>query len=179
MATMDSLHFFVDTCHYGAVSMLATHKGIQSIDLADTVAELQKQVESQGVAFCKSTSTKQAEWWEMLQTYIENPLLPLNVPLDLKGTKFQLEAYVALQRLEPGQTVTYTELAVSMQRPTGARALAGACACNPVALAVPCHRVTGKNGRLTGYRWGLSRKSAILHHEASLTGQLHRTLFDE
>ena len=178
MATMDSLHFFVDTCRYGAVSMLATHKGIQSIDLADTVAELQKQVESQGVAFCKSTSTKQAEWWEMLQTYIENPLLPLNVPLDLKGTKFQLEAYVALQRLEPGQTVTYTELAVSMQRPTGARALAGACACNPVALAVPCHRVTGKNGRLTGYRWGLSRKSAILHHEASLTGQF-RTHFQD
>ncbi len=159
--------------------MQATHKGIQSIDLADTVAELQKQVESQGVAFSKPTSTKQSEWWQMLQTYIENPILPLNAPLDLKGTKFQLEAYVALQHLEPGRTVTYTELAVSMQRTTGARALAGACACNPVALAVPCHRVTGKNGRLTGYRWGLSRKAAILRHEAALTGQLPLSLFDE
>ena len=179
MATMDSLHFFVDMCRYGAVSMLATHKGIHSIDLADTVAELQKQIETQGVAPCKLESTNQADWWEELLTYIENPLLPLNAPLDLKGTKFQLEAYVALQRLEPGQTVTYTELAVSMQRPTGARALAGACACNPVALAVPCHRVTGKNGRLTGYRWGLSRKAAILRHESALTGQLPQTLFDE
>ncbi len=176
---MDSLHFFVDTCRYGAVSMQATHKGIQSIDLADTVAELQKQVESQEVAYSKPTSTKQSEWWEILQTYIENPLLPLNVPLVLKGTKFQLEAYARLQRIEPGCTVTYTELAVSMQRAFGARALAGACARNPVALAVPCHRVTGRNGKLTGFRWGLSRKAAILRHEASLTGQLPRTLFDK
>ena len=58
-----------------------------------------------------------------------------------------------------------------MQRATGARALAGACARNPVALAVPCHRVTGRNGKLTGFRWGLSRKAAILYHEASLTGE--------
>ncbi len=178
MATISSLHFFVDTCRYGAVSMQATNKGIQSIVLADTVAELQRQVESQGVAFSKPTSTKQSEWWEMLQTYIENPILPLNAPLDLKGTKFQLEAYAALQRIEPGRTVTYTELAVSMHRATGARAVAGACARNPVALAVPCHRVTDRNGKLTGYRWGLFRKAAILHHEAALTGLLPQTLFD-
>ena len=176
---MDSLHFFVDTCRYGAVSMLAAHKGIQSIDLADTVAELQKQVEMQGVALCKLESTKQADWWEELQAHIENPLLTLNAPLDLKGTKFQFEAYAALQRIEPGCTVTYTDLAVSMQRATGARALAGACARNPVALAVPCHRVTGRNGKLTGFRWGLSRKAAILRHEAALTGLLPQTLFDE
>ncbi len=176
---MDSWHFFIDKCRYGAVSMLATNKGIQSVELGDTVAELQKQVETQDKALCKSQSTKQADWWEMLQTYIENPLLPLKAPLDLKGTKFQLKAFAALQRIEPGCTVTYTELAVSMQRATGARALAGACARNPVALAVPCHRVTGRNGKLTGFRWGLSRKAAILYHEASLTGRLPRTLFDE
>ena len=74
---MDSLHFFVDTCRYGAVSMLATHKGIRSIDLADTVAELQKQIETQGVALCKLKSTKQADWWEeVANLHRESALCP-------------------------------------------------------------------------------------------------------
>ena len=91
-------------------------------------------------------------------------VLPL-VPLDLRGTPFQLRVWDALRRIPRGRTTTYGLLAEKLGDPDAVRAVAGACARNPIAALVPCHRVIAKNGRLHGYRWGLDRKHALLARE--------------
>ena len=86
-------------------------------------------------------------------------------PLDIRATAFQRRVWEALRRIPRGETRTYTEVAEELGQPTAARAVASACGANPVALAIPCHRVVGRKGALTGYRWGLERKEAILSAE--------------
>jgi len=91
-----------------------------------------------------------------------------DVPLDLRGTALELRVWSALRRIPPGETRTYSEIAEAIgASPSSARAVARACAKNPVALVVPCHRVIGKDGDLRGYRWGIARKKRILTSEAS------------
>ena len=92
---------------------------------------------------------------------------PLNIPLDLRGTAFQQMVWKELQRIPSGQTRSYTEVAKIIGRPKAVRAVANACARNPLALVVPCHRVVQKNGSLAGYRWGVKRKAALLDREHS------------
>ena len=91
-----------------------------------------------------------------------------NIPLDLQGTAFQVSVWEALRAIEPGSTVTYGELAEAIGRPTAHRAVAGACAANPAALVVPCHRAVRADGSVGGYRWGPERKSALLAAEAEV-----------
>jgi AraC family transcriptional regulator of adaptative response/methylated-DNA-[protein]-cysteine methyltransferase len=91
----------------------------------------------------------------------------LNIPLDLRGTAFQQMVWKELRRIPAGQTRSYTEVAKTIGRPKAVRAVANACASNPVALVVPCHRVVQKNGSLAGYRWGVKRKAALLEKEQS------------
>lgn len=98
--------------------------------------------------------------------YLGDPRAGLVLPLDLQGTAFQKRVWDALQAIPPGQRRTYGALAAALGRPEAVRAVAAACARNPVSLAVPCHRVIGKDGGLTGYRWGLARKRALLEAEA-------------
>jgi len=90
---------------------------------------------------------------------------PHNIPLDLRGTAFQQMVWKELQRIPAGQTRSYTDVAKSIGRPKAVRAVANACASNPVAVVVPCHRVVQKNGSLAGYRWGVERKRALLANE--------------
>ena len=97
--------------------------------------------------------------------YLREPAAGLSLPLDLRGTAFQRRVWDALQRIPPGETRTYGEVAASLGRAEAVRAVARSCAVNPVSLAVPCHRVVGKDGGLTGYRWGLPRKRALLDAE--------------
>jgi AraC family transcriptional regulator of adaptative response/methylated-DNA-[protein]-cysteine methyltransferase len=92
---------------------------------------------------------------------------PLNIPLDLRGTAFQQIVWKELRRIPAGQTRSYTEVAKTIGRPRAVRAVANACASNPVALVVPCHRVVQKNGSLAGYRWGVKRKKTLLEKEHS------------
>ncbi len=101
-------------------------------------------------------------------TALEGPMPEL--ALDLRATAFQAQVWEALRAIPCGETRTYSELASALGRPGAARAVARACAVNPLAIAVPCHRVVGKSGALTGYRWGLERKERLLaaereHHE--------------
>lgn len=85
-----------------------------------------------------------------------------NVPIDARGTGFQRRVWDALRAIPPGEVRTYKEVAGAIGQPRGARAVARACAANPVALFIPCHRVVGADGRLRGYRWGVQRKEALL-----------------
>ena len=98
--------------------------------------------------------------------FIEEPVAALSLPLDLRGTAFQQRVWAALCQIPPGKTRTYAELAAMIGSPAAVRAVARSCATNPVSLAVPCHRVVGRNGDLTGYRWGVPRKRALLEREA-------------
>ena len=97
--------------------------------------------------------------------FLAEPRAALALPLDLRGTAFQRRVWEALQAIPFGQTRTYGEMAVAIGAPKAVRAVARACAQNHVSLAVPCHRVVGKDGDLTGYRWGVPRKRALLAQE--------------
>lgn len=96
---------------------------------------------------------------------IADPSHPAVIPLDLHGTAFQRAVWEALRTIPPGSTVTYAELAATMGRAEAARAVGAACGANPAAVLVPCHRVLGRSGALTGYRWGLERKRWLLERE--------------
>ncbi|HZU10881.1 MAG TPA: methylated-DNA--[protein]-cysteine S-methyltransferase, partial [Pseudacidobacterium sp.] len=89
----------------------------------------------------------------------------LELPLDVRATAFQRRVWEALRRIPRGQTRTYSQIAKEIGQPTAVRAVARACATNPVAVVVPCHRVIGSDGTLTGYRWGLERKKKLLELE--------------
>jgi AraC family transcriptional regulator of adaptative response/methylated-DNA-[protein]-cysteine methyltransferase len=102
---------------------------------------------------------------DQVLAFLKEPAAALSLPLDLRGTAFQQRVWAALQQIPPGQTRTYGELAVMIGAPRAVRAVARSCATNPVSLAVPCHRVVGKTGDLTGYRWGVPRKQALLAQE--------------
>jgi AraC family transcriptional regulator of adaptative response/methylated-DNA-[protein]-cysteine methyltransferase len=97
--------------------------------------------------------------------FMEEPRAALDLPLDLRGTAFQLRVWQALQKIPPGTTQSYAAVAAAMGAPRAVRAVARSCAVNPVSLAVPCHRVVGSSGDLTGYRWGIPCKKALLARE--------------
>jgi AraC family transcriptional regulator of adaptative response/methylated-DNA-[protein]-cysteine methyltransferase len=99
--------------------------------------------------------------------FVEAPRIGLTLPLDVRGTAFQQRVWAALRAIPAGVTVSYAELAARVGVPTGARAVAGACAANPVAVAIPCHRVVRNDGALSGYRWGVERKRILLDREAA------------
>ena len=99
--------------------------------------------------------------------YLHEPAAGLALPLDLRGTAFQQRVWAALCRIPPGETRSYAAVAAMIDAPRAVRAVARSCATNPVSLAVPCHRVVGSDGSLTGYRWGVPRKRALLVAEAA------------
>jgi len=98
--------------------------------------------------------------------FLDEPRAALALPLDLRGTAFQRRVWEALQRIPLGETRSYAEVAAAIDAPRAVRAVARSCATNPVSLAVPCHRVVGSGGALTGYRWGVGRKRELLAREA-------------
>jgi len=102
----------------------------------------------------------------VLNQMTEHPAA-LDLPLDVRATAFQKRVWTALQQIPRGETRSYGEIAESMGQPSAARAVARACSQNPVAVVIPCHRVVGKSGRLTGYRWGLQRKQDLLALESN------------
>jgi AraC family transcriptional regulator of adaptative response/methylated-DNA-[protein]-cysteine methyltransferase len=98
--------------------------------------------------------------------FIEAPEIGLDLPLDVRGTAFQQRVWAALREIPAGTTVTYTDVAKAIGAPRAVRAVAGACAANSLAVAIPCHRVIKNDGALSGYRWGIDRKRALLDREA-------------
>src|SRR5690606_15007615 len=100
-----------------------------------------------------------------LAAYLNGRLQQFTIPLDIKGTPFQLAVWDLLQQIPYGELVTYGEIATQLKKPTAARAVGAAVGANPVPPVIPCHRVVGKSGRLTGYRGGLDVKAALLRLE--------------
>ena len=106
------------------------------------------------------------QWVVQVIGFVETPKLGLDLPLDIRGTAFQQRVWQALRDIPPGTTASYSEIARRIGAPQAVRAVAGACAANALAVAIPCHRVVRNDGALSGYRWGVSRKRALLKKEA-------------
>ncbi len=100
--------------------------------------------------------------------FVEAPRIGLDLPLDIRGTAFQQRVWQALRDIPSGETASYAEIAERIGAPTATRAVATACAANRIAVAIPCHRVVRSDGSLSGYRWGVERKRALLDQEAAV-----------
>ena len=107
------------------------------------------------------------QWMAQVVGFVEMPKLGLDLPLDVRGTAFQQRVWQALRDIPVGQTASYTDIAQRIGAPQAVRAVAGACAANALAVAIPCHRVVRTDGSLSGYRWGVERKRALLAREAT------------
>ena len=155
----------------GRLLIAATSKGLCGLMWGDRDPEL---LEALAGRFRRQTLRRGLEapqqWFEPVNRFLEGEPVDLSFPLDPGGTPFQRSVWARIQAIPLGQTLSYGSLATALGNPGGARAVAGACAANPVALVIPCHRVIGSNGGMGGYRWGLQRKRRLLSLEESMAG---------
>jgi len=164
----ETIHFKLGECSLGWILVAATGIGVRAIALGDCPDELQKEFQTQ---FSNATLVKDDDlkhYVAQVVGLVESPSTQVTLPLDVRGTAFQMKVWKALQQTQPGQTLTYSELAQRIGSPDGARAVASACAQNNIALAIPCHRVVRADKSASGYRWGLDRKQTLLAREAKL-----------
>jgi AraC family transcriptional regulator of adaptative response/methylated-DNA-[protein]-cysteine methyltransferase len=149
------------------VLVAATGKGICRIafggDAATLVDDLHRDFVNAGL---RCDPARLAPFVEQIDAYLRGTRQYVELPLDIAATTFQQRVWDALRRIPYGQTRSYTDIAAALGAPRAVRAVAGACASNPVALVIPCHRVVQKGGGLAGYRWGLPLKAALLDAEA-------------
>lgn len=168
-----SIRYATAVCWLGIVLVAASDHGVCTILLGDGAATLEQDLARR---FPRATLVPAdrafAETIKAVVAHIEAPASGLQLPLDLRGSAFQHRVWQALTRIPPGQTRSYGALASELGVPGAARAVARACAQNPLAVVVPCHRVIGTDGAITGYRWGVERKRALLMREgAAPTGK--------
>lgn len=164
------IRFAVGQCSLGAVLVAASQRGVCAILLGDEADALVRDLQDRfPAAELMGADAGFEQWVAQVIGLIEAPQLGLKLPLDIRGTAFQQRVWQALRAIPPGQTVSYSELAERIGAPKAVRAVAGACAANALAVAIPCHRVVRSDGSLSGYRWGIERKSALLARESALT----------
>jgi len=161
-----TIRFATADSDLGPVVVAATDRGICSIELTDASEDGLQRVRSRfPAATLEEDSSQLGSWLQAIVRFIEVPTRGLELPLDIQGTAFQRRVWKALLEIPTGSIATYGEVARSMGEPTAARAVANACGANPVALAVPCHRVVRGDGSPGGYRWGAKRKQLLLERE--------------
>ena len=161
-----SLTYSVTDSPLGRLLVAATDRGVSAVYLGDADGPLESALrEEYPAAERRRDDTHLAPTVQAILEHLEGRLPRLDLPVDVKATAFQWKVWQALRAIPPGETRSYGEIAKAVGRPTGARAVARACATNPVSLVIPCHRVVGGDGRLTGYRWGVERKRALLARE--------------
>lgn len=162
-----TIHFAVGQCSLGAILVAASERGVCAILLGDEPEALVHELQDR---FAAATLVGAQAGFEQVVAkvvgLVEAPRLGLDLPLDIRGTAFQQRVWRALMAIPPGQTASYSEIAQRMGAPQAVRAVAGACAANALAVAIPCHRVVRQDGALSGYRWGVERKQALLAREA-------------
>jgi AraC family transcriptional regulator, regulatory protein of adaptative response / methylated-DNA-[protein]-cysteine methyltransferase len=165
--TATEIRFAVGQCSLGAILVAASPRGICAISLGDDPEALVRDVQDRfPQATLIGADPAFEDWIARVVGFVEAPKLGLDLPLDLRGTVFQQRVWQALQQIPTGETVSYTELARRIGAPAAFRAVASACAANVLAVAIPCHRVVRQDGSLSGYRWGVARKKALIEREA-------------
>jgi AraC family transcriptional regulator of adaptative response/methylated-DNA-[protein]-cysteine methyltransferase len=162
-----AIRFAIGACDLGAILVAATDKGICAILLGDDPEALARDLQDRFPrAELLGAEADFEQTVARVVALVEAPEIGLDLPLDVRGTAFQQRVWQALREIPAGRTVSYAELAELVGAPRGARAVAGACAANALAVAIPCHRVVRNDGSLSGYRWGVERKQALLEREA-------------
>jgi len=166
--TNASIRFAVGDCSLGAILVAMSERGVCAILLGDDPDTLLRDLQDRfpqarliggDAAFETVVAT--------VVGFVEAPGIGLDLPLDLRGTAFQRRVWQALQAIPAGTTASYAEIAARIGAPKAVRAVAGACAANTLAVAIPCHRVVRSDGALSGYRWGIARKRALIDREES------------
>jgi AraC family transcriptional regulator of adaptative response/methylated-DNA-[protein]-cysteine methyltransferase len=161
------IFFAVGECSLGSILVATSRKGVCAILLGSDPARLVSDLQDQ---FPKANLIGNEKRYEALVAkvvgFVEQPRLGFDLPLDIRGTAFQQRVRKALQEIPVGETASYATIAKKIGLPKAVRAVAQACAANSLAVAIPCHRVVRTNGSLSGYRWGVERKRALLEREA-------------
>lgn len=151
----------------GALLVAATHRGVCRISLGDSAAPLERDLRAEFPAASIAADAKGlTAWVHAVLRHLEGRAPHLDLPLDIRATAFQQRVWTALRKIPYGATRSYQAIARAIEQPRATRAVARACAANPVALAIPCHRVVRADGELGGYRWGRERKERLLEREA-------------
>jgi AraC family transcriptional regulator, regulatory protein of adaptative response / methylated-DNA-[protein]-cysteine methyltransferase len=162
------IRFAVGQCSLGSILVAATAKGVCAIMFGDDPDVLARELQDR---FPKARLIGGDAAFEQLVAkvvgFVEAPGVGLDLPLDIRGTAFQQRVWQALREIPAGSTASYAEIAGRIGRPKAVRAVAQACASNALAVAIPCHRVVRTDGALSGYRWGVERKRALLDREAA------------
>ncbi len=163
----ETIRFAVGQCSLGAVLVAATGKGIAAITLGDDPDPLVRDLQDRFPAAVLVGGDPGFEATvAAVVGFVEAPRTGLDLPLDIRGTAFQERVWQVLRSIPAGTTLTYAQVAERLGTPKAVRAVAGACAANAIAVAIPCHRVVRTGGDLSGYRWGVARKRALLAREA-------------
>ncbi len=168
------IRFAVGQCSLGAILVAHSGQGLCAILLGDDPDALVRDLQDR---FAQAQLVGGDADYEALVAqvvaFVEAPGLGLALPLDVQGTAFQQRVWQALRSIPPGQTASYAEIAARIGAPAATRAVAQACGANALAVAIPCHRVVRSDGALSGYRWGVERKRALLQREADAAHTAH------
>lgn len=161
------IRFSIGHCFLGTLLVAQSERGICAILFGDNPEALQADLHQRFPrATLVAADATFSETVNQVIDFIEMPAKGLSLPLDIQGTVFQQQVWQALQKIPAGRTASYREIAENIGSPRAVRAVAGACAANSLAVAVPCHRVVRHDGELSGYRWGTERKRALLDRES-------------
>lgn len=163
------IHFALAECSLGSILVAASVKGICAISMGNDPEALLRELQDR---FPRANLVGGDAAFESLVAkvigYVEAPKIGFELPLDVQGTAFQQKVWLALREIPYGETATYSDIANKIGMPKAVRAVASACAANTLAVVIPCHRVIRQDGLLTGYRWGIERKKALLEKEAAV-----------
>lgn len=163
----ERLRFAIGQCSLGAILVASSDKGVAAILLGDDPNELVQDLQDR---FSNAELIGGDADFEQVVArvvgFVEAPHNGFDLPLDVRGTAFQQRVWHALREVPAGETVSYSEVARRIGSPAATRAVAGACAANNIAVAIPCHRVVRNDGDLSGYRWGVERKRQLISAEA-------------
>lgn len=161
-----TIHYTLTDCPLGRLLVAATERGICGVSLGDVDAGLEAFLAAEYPAATRQRNDDRLQpWAEAIVRHLSGRQPHLDLPLDVRATAFQWRVWQELCKVPYGETRTYREIAAAIEQPTAVRAVARACATNPVAVVVPCHRIVRSDGDLAGYRWGLDRKAAMLKQE--------------
>ena len=162
------IRYSIVNCPLGRLLVAATSRGVCAVFMGDSDATVESTLSKEyPEADLYRTNSGLEKWITAIMNYFGGKEVNLNLPLDIQASTFQRRVWKEIQSIPYGNTSTYGEIASELGEPNAARAVAKACATNPVSLVIPCHRVVGKNGDLRGYRWGEKRKKDLLILEST------------
>jgi len=168
VGAMPALRYAMGNSVLGPFLVAMSPHGIAAVLFGQTRAQLVEDLRQRFAMDGNEDDPGLADIVDRVAALIANPAMRFDLPLDPTGSEFQRQVWRALRQIPAGKTASYSEIARAIGRPTATRAVAQACGANPIAVAIPCHRVVRSDGGLSGYRWGVELKAMLLRVEAAL-----------